>query len=49
MERFGEFELKREEAEEPQKLTRVGDLERWKKVVERVERVEVEEARAVEE
>ena len=49
MERFGEIEPKRAEAEEPQKLTRVGDLERWKKVVERVERVEVGEAKAVEE
>jgi len=49
MERFGEIEPNRTEAEEPQRLTGAGDVERWKKVVERVEKVEVEEAKAVEE
>ncbi|TKY73039.1 hypothetical protein E2542_SST01786 [Spatholobus suberectus] len=50
MERFGEIEPNRTEgtgAEEPQRLTRVGEVERWKKVVERVEKVEVEDAKAV--
>jgi len=49
MERFGEIESNRTEEEEPQRLIRAGDEERWKKVVERVEKVEVEEAKAVEE
>lgn len=48
MERFGETERSRENrtegAEEPQRLTRVGEEERLKKVVER-EKLEVEEAK----
>lgn len=51
MERFGEIAPNRTEGtvEEPERLTRVGDAERLKKVVERAEKVEVDEAKAVEE
>lgn len=53
IERFGETERSREKrtegaAEEPQRLTRVGEEERWKKVVE-LEKLEVEEAKAEDE
>ncbi|KAJ1436989.1 hypothetical protein SESBI_03825 [Sesbania bispinosa] len=53
MERLGETERSRENrtegAEEPQRLTRVGEVERWKKVVERAEKLEVEDAKPEEE
>lgn len=56
IDRFGETERSTENriegaevADEPQRLTRVGEVERWKKVVEREEKLELEEAKAVEE
>lgn len=50
MERFGETERwsrenRKEGAEEPQRLTRVGEEERFKKVVEGEEKLEVEDAK----
>lgn len=52
MERFGEIEPNRTERtepeEEPYRLSRVGEPERfWKKAVDRAEKVEVEDAKAV--
>ncbi|KAH1209961.1 hypothetical protein GmHk_15G044356 [Glycine max] len=52
MEEFGVIEPNRTEGtepeEEPYRLSRVGELERfWKKAVERAEKVEVEDAKAV--
>lgn len=56
MDRLGEMDRPRAnrtegitEPDEPQRLTRVGELERLKKVVEREEKLEVEEAKAEEE
>ncbi|RDX59861.1 hypothetical protein CR513_61814, partial [Mucuna pruriens] len=51
MERFGDTERSRENRteEEPERLTRVGEEGRLKKVVEREEKLEVEDAKAEEE
>ncbi len=56
MDLFGEMDRSRanrtegtSEPEEPQRLTRVGEVERLKKVVEREEKAEVEDAKAEEE
>lgn len=54
MDRFGEIERSREnrtdEEDEPQRLTRVGEVGRWNNVVvEREEKLELEDAKAEEE
>lgn len=50
MDRFGEMDRSREnltdEADDPHMLTRVGEVARRKKVVEREEKLDVEDAKA---